>query len=111
MACGEDNNIPEEMHPTGLDFNLVTILEVTEPEADGERLITLSFKDKADNEMVISAISWHSYLETGWYEIGSDSGKFKACVPTLSVAGEPVKVTGGTMSVSKWNYEYDIFLK
>ena len=111
MACGEDNNIPEEMHPTGLDFNLVTILEVTEPEADGERLITLSFKDKADNEMVISAISWHSYLETGWYEIGSDSGKFKVCVPIMSVAGEPVKVTGGTMSVSKWNYEYDIFFE
>ena len=107
-ACGEDNNIPEDSLPAGFDFNLVTIQEVTEPEENGERLITLSFKDKADNMMVISAISWHSYLETGWYEIGPDAGKFKVCIPTLSVAGEPVKVTGGTMSVSKWNYEYDI---
>ena len=107
-ACGEDNNTPENNLPTGFDFNLVTILDVTEPEEDGERLITLSFKDKADNEMVMSAISWHSYLETGWYEISQEAGKFKACITALSVAGEPVKVTGGTMSVSKWNYEYDI---
>ena len=110
-ACGEDNNIPEDKLPTGLDFNLVTILDVTEPEANGEREITLSFKDKAGNEMVISAISWHSYLETGWYEIRPKAGKFQVCIPTLSVAGEPVEVTGGTMSVSKWNYEYDIFFE
>ena len=110
-ACGEDKNTPENNLPSGFDFNLVTILNVTEPEEDGARLITLDFKDKAGNEMVMSAISWHSYLETGWYEIGSDSGKFKACIPTMSVAGEPVKVTGGTMSVSKWNYEYDIFFE
>ena len=107
-ACGEDNKTPENNLPTGFDFNLVTILDVTEPEEDGARLITLSFKDKADNEMVMSAISWHSYLETGWYEISPEAGKFKACIPTLSVAGEPVKVTGGTVSVSKWNYEYNI---
>ena len=108
-ACGEDNNTPEgDKVPTVFDFNLVTILNVTEPEEDGERQITLSFKDKSDNLLTMSAVSWHSYLETGWYEITPDAGKFKACIPALSIAGEPVKVIGGTMSVSKWNYEYNI---
>ena len=112
-ACGEDNNTPEEQLPTGLDFNLVKILDEAEPEPNGWRSITLSFEDKSDNLLVFSAPSWHTYLETGWYEIVEDeitpaTGKLKATITHLSIGGEAVKVTGGTIAVSKWNYEYDI---
>ena len=112
-ACGEDNNTPQEQLPTGFDFNLVTILEEAEPEQDGWRRITLCFKDKSDNQLILSAPSWHTYLETGWYEIIQDQitpavGKLKAGITLLSIRGEAVKVTGGTIAVSKWNYEYDI---
>ena len=112
-ACGGDNNTPQDQLPTGLDFNLVTILEEAEPEEDGWRRISLSFKDKSDNLLMLSAPSWHTYLETGWYEIIEEEitpavGKLKANVALLEVAGEVIKVTGGTISVSKSNYEYDI---
>ena len=112
-ACGEDNNTPGEQLPTGLDFNLVKILDEAEPEPNGWRRITLSFEDKSDNLLVFSAPSWHTYLETGWYEIVEDeitpaTGKLKATITHLSIGGEAVKVTGGTIAVSKWNYEYDI---
>lgn len=112
-ACGGDNDTPEDKVPTGLDFNLVTILDVTEPEQDNWRRITLSFEDKSGNLMTMSAASWHTYLETGRYdittaEITPADGKFEACIPHLSIGGNAVKVTGGTMSVSKWNYEYNI---
>ena len=100
-ACGEDKKLPEDPSTTGLDFNLVTILNVTDKAEDGSRIISLSFKDKSDNIMTMSAKSWHSHLEAGWYEIGSETGKFKAIIPTLGVDGESVKVTGGSMFVRK----------
>ena len=105
-ACGEDKKLPEDPSTTGLDFNLVTILNVTDKAEDGSRIISLSFKDKSDNIMTMSAKSWHSHLEAGWYEIGSETGKFKAIIPTLGVDGESVKVTGGSMFVRKKDYDY-----
>ena len=44
-ACGGDNNTPQEQLPTGFDFNLVTIENVSEPDAEGLSTIVLNFKD------------------------------------------------------------------
>ena len=45
-ACGGDNITPEDQIPTGFDFNLVTIENVSEPSEEGLRTIVLNFKDK-----------------------------------------------------------------
>ena len=80
-ACGGDNNTPQDQLPTGFDFNLVTIENVSEPDAEGLSTIVLNFKDKQGNTLKLTALSWYCHLETGRYEIAP---------------------------VSKWNYEYDI---
>ena len=64
-ACGGDNNTPEDQLPTGFDFNLVTIEEVSEPTEEGLRTIVLDFKDKEGNALRLTALSWYSHLETG----------------------------------------------
>lgn len=107
-ACGGDNSTPQEQLPTGLDFNLVTIGNVSEPTEDGLRTIVLDFKDKTGNTLKLTAMSWYCHLETGRYEISPDpDARHKASVE-VSFGDEKVNVTGGTMAVSKWNYEYDI---
>ena len=107
-ACGGDNSTPQEQLPTGLDFNLVTIGNVSEPTEDGLRTIVLDFKDKTGNTLKLTAMSWYCHLETGRYEIAPDpDARHKASVE-VSLGDEKVNVTGGTMAVSKWNYEYDI---
>ena len=96
--------------PTGLDFNLVTIANVSEPTDDGLRTIVLDFKDKTGNTLKLTAMSWYCHLETGRYEIAPEpDAKHKAAVE-VSLGDEKINVTGGTMAVSKWNYEYDITL-
>lgn len=107
-ACRGGNVEPETSQPRGLDFNLVSILDVTDPAEDGARLITLSFQDKSGNLMTMSALSWHSHLEAGWYDISSEAGKFKAGINHLSIDGKAVNVIGGSMFVRKRNYEYII---
>ena len=107
-ACGEDNNTPQPQLPTGFDFNLVTIANVSEPTDEGLRTIVLDFKDKEGNALKLTAMSWYCHLETGRYEIAPEpDARHKAAVE-LSVGDEKVNVTGGTMTVSKWNYEYNI---
>ena len=107
-ACGGDNGTPQDQLPTGLDFNLVTIVNVSEPADDGLRTIVLDFKDKTGNTLKLTAMSWYCHLETGRYEIAPEpDGKHKAAVE-VSLGDEKINVTGGTMAVSKWNYEYDI---
>ena len=107
-ACGGDNNTPQDQLPTGFDFNLVTIENVSEPDAEGLSTIVLNFKDKQGNTLKLTALSWYCHLETGRYEIAPEpDAKHKACVE-LSIGDEKVNVTGGTIAVSKWNYEYDI---
>jgi enterochelin esterase-like enzyme len=107
-ACGEDNNTPDDTLPTGFDFNLVTIENVSEPTEEGLRTITLKFTDKEDNALKLTAASWYSHLETGYYEIATSADiRHKASVE-LSIGNENVKVNGGSIAVSKWNYEYDI---
>ena len=107
-ACGGDNTTPQEQLPTGFDFNLVTIENVSEPDAEGLSTIVLNFKDKQGNTLKLTAMSWYCHLETGRYEIAPEpDSKHKVCVE-LSIGDEKVNVTGGTIAVSKWNYEYDI---
>ena len=107
-ACGGDNGTPQDQLPTGLDFNLVTIVNVSEPADDGLRTIVLDFKDKTGNTLKLTAMSWYCHLETGRYEIAPEpDAKHKASVE-VSLGDEKINVTGGTMAVSKWNYEYDI---
>ena len=105
-ACGEDIDNPAGQTPTGMDFNLVTIDNITEPAADGERTITLSFSDKSDNILVLNTKSWHPHVEAGWYEISSETGKFKATID-ISIADQKVNATGGYVFVSKNNYDYE----
>ena len=54
-ACGGDNITPEDQIPTGFDFNLVTIENVSEPTEEGLRTIVLNFKDKEDNALKLTA--------------------------------------------------------
>ena len=106
-ACGGDNNTPQDQTPTGFDFNLVTIESVSEPTAEGLRTIVLNFKDKQGNTLKLTGMSWYSHFETGRFEIAPEpDARHKASVE-LSVGEEKVDVTGGTLAVSKWNYEYD----
>ena len=67
-ACGDDNNSPQDQLPTGFDFNLATIENVSEPTAEGLRTIALNFKDKEGNSLKLTATSWYCHLETGKYE-------------------------------------------
>ena len=107
-ACGEDNHTPQDQLPTGFDFNLVTIGQVSDPTEEGLRTIVLDFKDKGGNALKLTAMSWYCHLETGKYEITSEpDAKHKASVE-LTMGDEKLNVTGGTINVSKWNYEYDI---
>lgn len=107
-ACGEDNTTPQEQLPTGFDFNMVSIENVSEPAEDGLRTIVLNFKDKQGNALKLTAMSWYSHLETGRYEIASQPDERHKASAELSLGEEKVNVTGGTIAVSKWNYEYDI---
>ena len=107
-ACGEDNNTIQDNTPTGFDFNMVTIENVTEPTSDGLRTISLKFSDKGGNALKLTAMSWYCHLETGWYVIGPEADPEHQASVELSIGDEKVNVTGGTISVSKWNYEYDI---
>ena len=107
-ACGEDNNDPQEQLPTGFDFNLVTIESVSEPTAEGLRTIVLNFSDKQSNKMMLTAMSWYCHLETGVYEIGPEPDERHIASAELSLGDEKLNVTGGTITVSKWNYEYNI---
>ena len=107
-ACGEDNNTPVEKLPTGFDFNMVTIENVTGPTSDGLRTINLNFSDKGGNTLKLTAMSWYCHLETGWYMIGPKADPEHQASVELSIGEEKINVTGGTISVSKWNYEYDI---
>ena len=110
-ACGGDNSTPQDQTPTGLDFNLVTIENVSEPTEDGLRTMVLTFKDKEGNSLKLTAMSWYCHLETGRYEIAPEpDAKHKASVE-LSFGDEKANVTGGTIAVSKWDYEYDITFK
>ena len=107
-ACGEDNNTPIDKLPTGFDFNMVTIENVTEPASDGLRTINIKFTDKGGNALKLTAMSWYCHLETGWYVIGAEADPKHQAIVELSMGDEKVNVTGGTISVSKLNYEYDI---
>ena len=107
-ACGEDNNAPQEQLPTGFDFNLVTIESVSEPTAEGLRTIVLNFSDKQSNKLMLTAMSWYCHLETGIYEIGPEPDERHIASAELSLGDEKLNVTGGTITVSKWNYEYNI---
>ena len=105
-ACGGDNNTPQDQLPTGFDFNLVAIENVSEPTAEGLRTIVLNLKDKEGNTLKLTALSWYCHLETGKYEIAPEpDAKHKASVE-LSLGDEKLNVTGGTIKVSKWNYDY-----
>ena len=107
-ACGEDNNAPQEQLPTGFDFNLVTIESVSEPTAEGLRTIVLNFSDKQSNKLKLTAMSWYCHLETGVYEIGPEPDERHIASAELSLGDEKLNVTGGTITVSKWNHEYNI---
>lgn len=107
-ACGGDNITPEDQIHTEFDFNLVTIENVSEPSEEGLRTIVLNFKDKEGNALKLTALSWYCHLETGKYEIAPEpDSKHKASVE-LSLGNEKINVNGGSIAVSKWNYEYDI---
>ena len=56
-ACGGDNNTPEDQIPTGFDFNLVTIENVSEPTEEGLRKIVINFKDKENNAQKLTTLS------------------------------------------------------
>ena len=107
-ACGEDNKTPLNQLPTGFDFNMVTIENVSEPSDDGLRTIVLNFKDREGNALKLTAMSWYCHLETGRYEIASEPDAKHKASAELSLGEEKVTVTGGTIAVSNWNYEYDI---
>ena len=107
-ACGGDNSDPQEHVPTGFDFNLVTIDNVSEQTEEGLRTIVLRFSDKEGNELKLTAMSWYCHLETGRYEIAPEPDARHRAAVELLVGDDKLDVIGGTMTVSKRNYEYDI---
>lgn len=107
-ACGKDNGTSVEPQITTLDFNLVTISEVSEPSADRLRTITLDFSDKNGNSLRMRTKSGFKHLEAGWYDIVSEISERQDAEITLSIGGSTVQVSGGTVSVTKKDYEYDI---
>lgn len=79
IGCGEDSNIAEESQAQALDFNLVTIEDVSEPSVEGIRTITLNFSDRDGNTLRMKAGSGYKHLEAGWYDITSEAnGRLKA---------------------------------
>ena len=110
-ACGEDNNTPEDKLPAGFDFNMVSIENVSEPTEEGLRTIVLNLTDKEGNALKLTAKSWYSHLETGYYEIAPEADAKHKVSAELSIGDEKVKVNGGSIAVSKWNYEYNISLE
>ena len=67
-GCREDID-DTEVIPSALDFNLVTIDNVSEPGEDGFRTITLTLSDKTGSSLKMTAGSCYKHLEAGWYSI------------------------------------------
>lgn len=107
-ACGEDNKSPENNLPTGLDFNLVTIDNVSEPATDGLRFIDLTFSDKSGNSMKVKAGSGYKHLEAGWYTIVSNADERMEAQIELHIGDKTVEVNGGSAFMRKKDYEYII---
>ena len=105
-ACGGDNISPEETKNIGLDFNLVQIGTVSEPDADGMRKISLDFSDKTESSIRLTAVSGFKHLEAGRYRVAATAQDRLDAVVELTVKGQPVQVTSGTLTVVKKNYEY-----
>ena len=104
-ACGEGNISPEDTakNPTGYDYNLAQINNVSEEAANGTRTITLDFSDKSGNKLTLTAVSGFKHLEAGRYQIVSDADeRFEAAVEWNS--SDAIK--GGSITVIKKNYEY-----
>ena len=78
-ACGGDNNTPEDQIPTGFDFNLVTIENVSEPTEEGPRTIVLNFKDKEGNLFAVDLKSSYRKDEThiNVMTLGAFTGYFR----------------------------------
>lgn len=110
-GCGEDNVIQDSPGPKGLDFNLVLIDNVSEPEAGGLRMIDLTFSDKNGNSMKMRAGSGYRHLEAGWYTVTADADDRLEAEISLSLGDESVEVSGGSVFVRKNNYEYTISLE
>ena len=110
-ACGEDNNTPEDKLPSGFDFNMVSIENVSEPTDEGLRTIVLNLTDKEGNALKLTTKSWYSHLETGYYEIAPEADARHKASAELSIGDEKIKVNGGSIAVRKWNYEYNISLE
>lgn len=107
-GCGEDDKQEHAASPSGLDFNLVVIDNVSEPDPDGLRMIGLTFSDKNGNSMKVKAGSGFRHLEAGWYDIVAEADERMEVQIELSVNGSDIQVNGGTFFVSKKNYEYHL---
>lgn len=107
-GCGEAVSPDESAVPLSLDFNLVVIDNVSEPSETGMRTIELNFSDKNGNALTMNAISGYRHLEAGWYDVVSEAYGRQDAEIILSIDGNPVQVSGGTVSVTKKDYEYDI---
>lgn len=105
-GCDKDKGSVTETPDQGLDFNLVTIDNVSEAAADGFRTIELRFSDREGNSLEMKAGSGYKHLEAGWYDITSEAdAKLKAEI-NLNMEGRDVTVNGGSVFVRKKDYEY-----
>lgn len=103
-ACGEDNIVPDNIPENNFDYNLVIIENVSDAGANGNRTITLSISDKSGNTLNLNAVSGFKYLEAGRYEIVADADQRHEA--EIQFGSGAVDVIGGSITVTKKNYEY-----
>lgn len=104
-GCREDID-DTEVIPSALDFNLVTIDNVSEPGEDGFRTITLTLSDKTGSSLKMTAGSCYKHLEAGWYSIVTNADERLEAQTELIVNGSEVNVDSGSILVRKKDYEY-----
>lgn len=105
LACGKDYGTEEVQNPV-LDFNFVTITDVSESAKDGFRTICLIFSDRKGNSLEMKAGSCYSHLEAGWYDITSEADARMKAEVLIDMNGSRMKANGGSVYVRKKDYEY-----
>ena len=107
-GCDGGSDIPDTGKETILEFNLVTIGSVSEPDEDGQRTIELNFSDKTGAKMTMKSKSPFRHLEAGWYNVNSETSEGRTVSIELSLDGNVTDVESGSVFVRKNNDEYII---
>ena len=106
QKAGAPDDKPEGSKELVFDYNMVKIESVSAPDGNLLRSITVLFSDKEGNSLRMTAGSTFKSLEAGWYKITSKVDRRLDAVLEMTAGETPVKITGGTVIVSKKNYEY-----